>query len=267
MIVIGELINGTRAPVRAAIERGDAEFIADLAARQVAAGADYVDCNVGLVGEREVERMRWLVGVVAEAVDVPVCIDTASPAAMAAGLEEYRGSAPPIVNSVTLEAERAEAMLAVLAGASARVIALAMTDEGVPTTGEARAAAGRRLLDLLSERGIAVEDVFVDLVITPLSVDPEGARAACAAMQMIATTCPQCHLVCGLSNVSFGLPQRALLHRAFVAQAIAAGLDSAILDPTDAQLRATMYAAEALAGRDPWCARYLRAYREGLLQE
>lgn len=267
MIVIGELINGTRAPVRAAIERGDADFIAELAARQVAAGADYVDCNVGLVGEREVERMRWLVRTVGAAVAAPVCIDTASPAAMAAGLEEYPGAQPPIANSITLESGRLPAMLSVLAGSGARVIALATTDEGVPTTGAARAEAGRRLLELLAERGTPAQDVFVDPVVTPLSVDPEGPHAACEAMRMLSAACPQCHLICGLSNVSYGLPERALLHRAFLAQAIAAGLDSAILDPTDAELRATMYAAEALAGRDPWCARYLQAHRAGILQE
>jgi len=265
VIVIGELINGTRTPVREAIERGDANTIAELATRQVAAGADYVDCNVGLVGEREVERMRWLVRTVGQAVDVPVCIDTASPAAMGAGLEEYAGAAAPIVNSVTLESGRAEAMLDVLAGSGARVIALTTTDEGVPAGGEARAAAGRRLLDILTDRGIAAEDVFVDPVVTPLSVDPQGARAACEAMRALTVACPQCHLICGLSNVSYGLPQRALLHRAFLAQAIACGLDSAILDPTDADLRAAMHAAEALAGRDQWCARYLQAYREDLL--
>lgn len=265
MIIIGELINGTRAPVRRAIDRGDADTIADLASRQALAGADYIDCNVGLVGEREVERMRWLVRTVSEAVDVPVCLDTANPAAMRAGLEEYRGTEPPIINSVTLESGSLEGMLEIAAGSGARVVALATTDEGVPDGAEGRVAAARRLLEILTDRGIAAGDIFVDPVITPLSVDPTGAHAACEAMRAIAAACPECHLVCGLSNVSYGLPRRPLLNRVFLAQAIACGLDSAILDPTDAELRATIFAAETLAGRDDWCARYLQAYRQGML--
>lgn len=265
MIIVGELINGTREPVREALGRLDADAIAALAVRQVEAGADYVDCNVGLVGEREVERMGWLVRTVADAVDVPVCIDTASPAAMAAGLAEYTGDEPPMINSVTLEEGRLDEMLAVLAGTRVRVVALAMTDDGVPATAQGRAEAALRLIEALTTRDIEVGDVFVDPVVTPLSVDPSGARAACDAMRVISTQCPDCHLICGLSNVSFGLPQRALLNRVFLAQAVMCGLDSAILDPTDRRLRATLYAAEALAGRDEWCAGYLQAYRSGIL--
>ncbi|MGD9497975.1 MAG: dihydropteroate synthase [Armatimonadota bacterium] len=265
MIIVGELINGTRPSVRAALERRDADAIADLAVRQVEAGADYLDCNAGAVGAQEVELMRWLVRTVGQAVGAPVCIDTASPAAMAAGLSEYAGDAPALVNSVSLEATRLDETLAVIEGAHVRVVALAMTDAGVPHDARGRVDASLLLVDELVSRDVAVADIFVDPVVTPLSVDAAGPPAACEALREIASACPECHLICGLSNVSFGLPRRALLNRAFLAQAVAAGLDSAILDPTDTELRATMYAAEALAGRDPWCARYLQAYRDGIL--
>lgn len=267
MIIVGELINGTRAAVRAALDRRDADAIADLARRQVEAGADYLDCNVGAVGASEVELMGWLVRTVGQAVDAPVCIDTPSPAAMAAGLSEYRGDAPPLVNSVTLEGARLEETLAVLGGRRVRIVALAMTDAGVPETGHGRAQASLRLIGELTDRGLAAVDIFVDPVVTPLSVDGAGARAACEAMRAIASARPECHLICGISNVSFGLPERALLNRVFLAQAVAAGLDSAILDPIDRPLRATLHAAEALAGGDAWCAGYLQAYRRGLLRE
>ncbi|MGC9316730.1 MAG: hypothetical protein ACP5KN_01690, partial [Armatimonadota bacterium] len=98
-----------------------------------------------------------------------------------------------------------------------------------------------------------------------LSVDPSGARVTCDAMREIASRRPDCHLICGVSNVSYGLPRRRLLNRVFLAQAVISGLDSAILDPLDPAVRSAVYAAEALAGRDEWCAGYLAAYRRGIL--
>ncbi len=266
MIIIGELINGTREPVHEAMVEQDEATIAELAVRQREAGADYIDCNVGMVGEREVEHMRWLVRTVGGATDTPIAIDTASPDAMRAGLDEYAGEAAPIINSITLERRRMDEMLPLVAGSGARVIALVMTDEGVPAGVGARVAAALRGVEALEGAGVSADDVFIDPIVTPLSVEPSGPRTACDAMAEIVRARPECHLICGLSNVSHGLPRRAVLNRVFLAQAIISGLDSAILDPLDPGIRQTIYAAEALAGRDEWCARYLRAYRGGELQ-
>ncbi len=266
MILIGELINGTRAEVREAIERRDDDFIADLAVRQSTVGADYLDCNVGTAGKREAERMQWLVEIVQSAVDTPVSIDTTSPEAMEAGLDAWRGDAMPICNSVTLERERCEAMIPILRSGEVRVVALAMDDEGVPESVEARVECATRLLDLLGDAGIECEDIFVDPLVMPLSVAPEGALLVSEAIRQITSARPNCHTVVGLSNVSYGLPERPLLNRVFLAQAIVSGLDSAILDPLDRGIMSTLYAAEALAGRDEWCANYLRAHRDGTLR-
>ncbi len=269
MIVVGELINGTREPVREAIVTHDEDAIAELAVRQHEAGADYIDCNVGMVGQQEVEQMRWLVEVVTSAVDVPIAVDTANPDAMEAGLDayfEFGSNAAPIVNSITLESEKTERFLPLLAGRQVRTIALTMDDSGVPAGVSGRVDAAMRLLEAIEEAGVARSDIFVDPVVTPLSVDPGGARITCEAMREIADRCPECHLICGVSNVSYGLPQRTLLNRVFLSQAVAAGLDAAICDPTDSGIRSAIYAAEALAGRDEWCGRYLAAWRRGELQ-
>ncbi|MGI5817203.1 MAG: dihydropteroate synthase [Armatimonadota bacterium] len=265
MIIIGELINGTREPVQRAILSRDAEAIAELAIRQADAGADYIDCNVGMVGAAEVEQMDWLVRVVAQAVDLPVCIDTANPEAMAAGLDAYEGDGRPICNSVTLEGERLERFLPIVAEREVQVVALVMTDDGVPQGVSGRVEAAERLVDALTEAGLAAEAIFIDPVVTPLSVAPEGARVATDAIREISARLAGCHTVCGVSNVSYGLPRRTLLNRVFLCQAIVSGLDSAIVDPLDRGIMSSIYAAEALAGRDEWCAGYLAAYRRGVL--
>ncbi|MEA3400627.1 MAG: dihydropteroate synthase [Armatimonadota bacterium] len=266
MIVVGELINGSREPVQQAILSRDEEAIAELAVSQSEAGADYLDCNVGMVGRREAEHMRWLVEVVARAVDTPIAVDTANPDAMAAGLDAWPGRERAILNSITLENERLEHFVPLIREREVRVIALTMGNDGVPATAEGRVDVAMRLLDALEAAGVTCAHIFVDPVVTPLSVDPGGARVACEAMREIASRCPDCHLICGVSNVSYGLPRRRLLNRIFLAQATISGLDSAILDPLDAGVRSTVYAAEALAGRDEWCAGYLQAWRRGELQ-
>jgi cobalamin-dependent methionine synthase I len=265
MIVIGELINGTRESVGKAIRARDEDAIAELAVRQAEAGADFIDCNVGMVGAAEAEQMAWMVGVVRQAVDIPVCIDTADPDAMVAGLDAWRGEERPICNSATLESERLESFLPVVAGRDVRVVALLMTDDGVPKGVAERIDAAHRLVSALAEAGAAREDIFIDPVVTPLSVDPDGARVANEAIGQITAELPECHTICGVSNVSYGLPRRALLNRVFLCQAIASGLDSAIVDPLDRGIMSSICAAEALAGRDEWCAGYLAAYRRGVL--
>ncbi len=265
MIIIGELINGTRDEVQQAILNNDHDAIADLAVRQSEAGADYLDCNVGMVGEREVTQMRWLVETVQSVVDTPVCIDTAHPDAMEAGLDAWSGEEAPICNSITLEREQVDRFLPVLRDRDVRVVALTMNDEGVPSGVEARVETAMRLIEVLGEIGIGCKDIFIDPVVTPLSVTPEGARVVSDAIAQITHRWPDCHTVVGVSNVSYGLPQRTLLNRIFLAQAIANGLDGAILDPLDMEIMRTLYAAEALAGRDEWCAAYLAAYRRGVL--
>lgn len=265
MIIIGELINGTREPVREAILAQDEEAIATLAVAQAKAGADFIDCNVGMVGEGEVEQMRWAVGIISRAVDVPVCIDTANPDAMRAGLEAWEGEGRPICNSVTLERERLDRFMPIAAQCDGQVVALTMTDEGVPTGVEARVDAARRLVEELAGAGMEAQDVYIDPVVTPLSVSSESGPVVTRALREITAELPQCHTVCGVSNISYGLPRRALLNRVFLCQAMAAGLDSAIVDPLDRGIMSSVRAAEALVGRDEWCAGYLEAYRRGEL--
>ncbi len=265
MIIVGELINGSRHSVGRAIEHRDAECIAQLAQRQVDAGATWVDVNSARVGEQEIEDLRWLVQAVADASDCPVSVDSAEPEATAAALAVYDQARPPLINSVNLDEARLRAIVPLALDSGASVIALATDDTSVPGDGPQRVEIALRLLERLVAEGIGPDRIFLDPVVMPLSTSHESAAMVYGAIEAIRAQAPECHVICGISNVSYGLPQRAALNRAFLAQAILAGLDAAILDPLDAAMMQTAYAAEALAGRDEWCLEYIGAHRGGQL--
>jgi len=264
MIIVGELINGTRDEVAAAVRSRDADLIAELARRQAEAGADYIDCNSGRIGEAEAEDLAWLVGIVQAATDRPVSLDSANPYAIAAGLAQWEGGAPPLINSMTPDEEQEALVLPMVVESGASVIALA-EDIGAADDAAGRTAVAVDLVERITAAGVEPERIFVDPVVSPLSTATDAPRQACEAMALIRRELPGCHVICGLSNVSYGLPGRRLLNRIFLAQAIASGLDAAILDPLDRETMSTIYAAEALAGRDEWCLGYINAHRDGLL--
>ncbi|MCD6352153.1 MAG: dihydropteroate synthase [Armatimonadetes bacterium] len=265
MIIIGELINGTRKKPKEAIAQKDADYIADLARRQAEAGADYIDVNPGTTGEAEVEDMKWLVEVAQSTTDKPLCFDSPNPAAIRAAFEVYQGSATPIINSITAEQERLETLLPLVLETGANVIALAMGDEGMPSAAGDREATARRLIDALREAGVAPERIFVDPVITPLGTGHENGQLILQAIRDVREYCPECHITGGLSNISYGLPNRRLINRVFLVLAMAAGMDSAVMDPLDEKIMAELLAAEALLGKDEWCMNYIQAERAGKL--
>ena len=267
MVIIGELINGTRKAVAAAVEQRNAEHIKELAQRQDAAGAAFIDCNAGTPGDRELDDMTWLVRTVQEVTSLPLAIDSPSPRVVALGLDAYTGSETPMINSVSLEKDRIAQMLPLAVERQTNVVALAMDDSGVPTQPGAREDVAKRLIDTCVKAGLPPANLYVDPVVTTQSSDTCTGPLILGAIAAIKQFAPEVHITGGLSNISYGLPNRKLLNRVFVALCMAAGLDSGILDPTDEQLMATIIAAEALLGRDEWCMGYITASRAGRLVE
>lgn len=267
MIIIGELINGTRKRIKQAIAERNADYLVDLAARQAKAGADFIDVNPGTVGEAEVEDLVWLVETAQQATDKPLCLDTPNAEAMQAGLEAYQGQATPMINSISLESERLETMLPLVKDAGVNLVALALSDEGMPSRPRQREEVAKQLIDTLIEQAeLPAEHIFVDPIICPLSTQPEVLSQITQAIAAIHEHNPEVHITSGLSNISFGLPNRRLLNRVAVSLFMQAGMDSALLDPLDHQMRAQICATEALLGQDEFCMNYLSAYREGKLE-
>lgn len=261
MLIIGEKINGTRAEVAAAIAARDEAKIRELARAQVEAGADYLDVNAGTSAGEEPEALVWLVRTVQEEVDVPLSLDTPNPAALEAALAEVRRT--PLVNSISGERERLAGSLPLAAAHGCPVIALALDDTGMPKDADDRLRVIRRLLEETRRAGIPDESVYVDPLIMAISTGDEQGAIALETMRRVRAELPEAHLTGGLSNVSFGMPARGLINRAFIVLAIAAGLDVAITDPTNRDLMGTILAAEAVLGRDRFCRNYTSAFRAG----
>ena len=265
MIVIGEKINATRKAVAAAIEARDEDYIISTATAQVEAGADYLDVNGGdPTAEVEVANMEWLVKLVQSNTDVPLCIDSASPQAMAAGLA--LAEKKPIANSISLEAERLQAFLPVIADHDCMVIALCMSDDGTPTGADDRVARAAKLIEHLTGAGKRVDEIIIDPCFFPVSAEPASAGHLCKAVAEIRRQFPEVHVGGGLSNVSYGLPQRRLINLAMLAVATCQGMDAVIIDPCTPGVVPMMLAAEVISGADEWCANYVAAHREGKLK-
>lgn len=261
--IIGEKINGTRGQVGRAITDRDAAFIQSLAIRQAEAGAHRIDVNAGTRPDREPDDLRWLVDTVQEVADIPLCLDSANPAALAAALAVTRTA--PLINSISGEPARLRDVLPLARDHGCPVIALALDDTGIPPDAERRLAVIRRLMTATRQAGIGDTEVFVDPLVMAVSTAGHAGGVALDTIAAVRKEFPETHITVGLSNVSFGLPARHLVNRTFLALAVAAGIDCAICDPLDQELVATLRATELLLGRDRHCLAYTRAYRSGLL--
>ncbi len=263
MLIVGELINASRKSVREIIEKRDAEAIAKLAREQRENGAHYIDVNAGVFVGREPELLRWLVASVQAAVDTPCCIDSPDPEAIEAALAVHKGTA--MINSISLEKQRYAALLPVVAGSKSKVVALCMSDAGMPETADQRLAIADRLVNGLVGNGVPIENIHVDPLVQPVATNHAFGVEFLQAIERITRTFQGVHTMCGLSNISFGLPERKLINQTFMVMAIARGLDGAIVNPLDARMMGSITTAETLMGRDPYCMSYLKAFRAGKL--
>jgi len=264
MIVVGERINTSRKSIQKAVEERDADFIRAEALKQAEAGADFLDVNAGSNVRTESADLKWLMEVVQDAVEVPLCIDSPNPQVLEEAIALHRNGTP-MINSITAEQERMEALIPLLKETDALVVALCMGGSGMPSNAQERLDAARTILERLSSTGIARERIYFDPVICPISTSPEAAGAALETVRTISTEFEGCHTICGLSNISFGLPKRTHINRSFLALMLNAGLDSVIMDPTEPMMMATLYATNAILGRDEFCLEYISAAREGKL--
>lgn len=265
-MIIGELINSSRKAMRPLIEAWDSAAVAAVAKLQAAAGADYIDINCGSFTNDEPKRLAWLTETVRQSVELPLCLDTPNVEALKVALPLV-GERQAMINSITAEKERFAAILPLVTAYNTKVIALCMSDEGIPVGVEGRIKVADQLINDLTGAGVAIDDIYIDPLVQPLATTNEGALPLLNSVSAIKNKYPQVHFVCGLSNISFGLPKRKLINRTFLVQAAFAGIDSFILDPTDKQLMGALFAGEALLGHDAFCGRYLAQYRKGLFDE
>jgi 5-methyltetrahydrofolate--homocysteine methyltransferase len=264
MLIVAERINASRKSIRAALEAMDAAAIQQEARAQDEAGAHYIDVNGGTFPGREAELLAWLVDTVQQVTDKPLCLDSPDATALAAALPRVR-TRPPMINSINLERERYERILPLALEHRAKIVALCQ-GEGVPAaTASQKVALATELVERLSRAGIPLDDIYVDPLVFPLGTDSASAQATIDAIGEIMLRFPGVHTICGLTNVSHGLPARKLINRTFLVGAMGRGMDAAIVDPTDPQLVSALYAARAVFGRDEYCMGLIEAFREGIV--
>lgn len=263
MMIIGEKINATLPAAKAMIEQRDGAAIVELARKQAETGAHFIDVNVGTgIGSQddEVAAIQWAVEMLEDAVDRPLCIDSADPVVLEAGVAALANGAF-MINSVKAEKKDLEAVIPMAADNDALLIALTMDESGIPETVAERLDAAEKIASACETFGMPLDRVYFDPLVMPVSTNAQAGAVTLETLTAIKKTFPGAKTVTGLSNISFGLPNRTLLNAAFLQMAVGCGLDAAIMDPLDDTMMAAVRAGDALAGKDRYCRRYIRAIR------
>ena len=265
MLIVGEIINTSRRRIAEAVEKQDSAFIVQVAKKQADAGADFIDVNAGTFVDREAEYLCWLVKTVQDAVDLPLCLDSPSPKALSEAIKHHRGE--PMINSISLEKDRFDDMLPIVTAQPCRVVALCMTETAMPVTVEDRVQAAGELINRLTAEGVALGNIYIDPLVQPVSVDTRMGNAVLGAIKTIMNDFPGVNTICGLSNISFGLPARRLINSTFLSLCILQGLSAAILDPTDKRLMANLLSTRMILGKDEYCGDFIDAYQNGIINK
>ena len=258
ILVIGERINPTgKKRFQQALREGDMNYIMERAIEQADAGADILDINVGLPGIEEAEMMTRVVKAVQSVVSLPLQIDSSNPEAIEAGLRACNGRA--IVNSVNGEKEVLEKVLPIVKKYGAAVVGLTMDKGGIPETAEARIAIAKRIVEAAESCGIPREDVLIDALTLTISAQQKQAAETLKAVRYIHEKMGL-HCVLGVSNISFGLPERIHITASFLTQAMCCGLDFPIVNPNQKEIMDMIVSFRALSGEDVDSAAYIERF-------
>ncbi len=258
-VIIGERINPTRRKaLLESLAAGDFGVALQDARAQVAAGAQVLDVNAGVPGADEPKLLSALTRAIMQAVDTPLCFDSANPAALEAALSLYQGKA--LINSTTGEDKMLNAVLPLAAKYRAAIIGVITDENGIPPTPEARLAVANKIVQRAADFGVPAEDVVIDCLALTVGADAQAGRVTLDAMQLVRQELGV-NLSLGASNVSFGLPDRKAINAAYLALGMARGLTAAITDPTIPELRTTILASDLLLGHDGYARHWIKNYR------
>lgn len=259
-VMIGERINPTgRKLLAEEMARGDYSRVVADAQAQVEAGAQMLDVNAGIPLANEPAILADCVKLVQETVDVPLSIDSSVVAALEAGLAVYKGKA--LVNSVTGEEERLEAVLPLVKKYNAAVVAISNDETGISEDPDERFAVAKKIVERAADYGIPREDIVVDPLVMPVGAINDAGRKLIYLLRRLREEL-KVNTTCGASNFSFGLPNRRGLNAAFLPMMIGAGMTSAIMNPLHAEDIQAILGADVVMGNDPNCGRWIRKYRE-----
>ena len=263
MIIIGEKINGSIPSVAEAIAKRDAEFIKQRARIQDEAGATFIDCCASVPEAEEVETLKWMIDCIQEVSDLPISVDSPSAKVLA---EAYKFcKRPGLFNSVSGEGDKIDVIFPIMAENKGwQCIALCSDDTGIPKNAADRLKVFDKIMAKAKEYGISPARLHIDPLVEMLCTSENGIETNVEVISTVRERYPAIHITAAVSNISFNLPVRKMINLGFTVLAMKAGLDSAILDPTNRDMMGVIFATEALLGEDDYCMEYISAYREGL---
>lgn len=261
MIIIGEKINGTIPVVKEAIKKRDAAFITDRAVKQTVAGAHFIDVCASTAPEYEIETLKWLIEVVQDATDTPLCIDSPNPRVIEA-VFKYANK-PGMLNSISEEGDKCEILLPLMEGNTWEVVGLTCDNNGIPTDLQTKVAITKSMVEKAAKYGVAPDRIHIDPCVMALSTENNSLVNFAQEIREIKALYPTIHVTGAISNISFGLPVRSLLNKTCMAFAIQAGMDSAVMDPLNRDMMGTIFGTYALLGQDKHCRKYSKAFRTG----
>lgn len=264
-VIIGERMNPTGKPrLKEAILNGDYGYVMKLAVLQAEQGADILDVNAGIPGIDEAKVLPELIRKIQSVTDVPLQIDSGNPEAIEAALRIYNGKA--IVNSVNGTEKSLAAILPIVRHYGAAAVALTLDDSGIPPTAEGRFTVAEKIVERAGKAGIKPCDLIADCLTLTVSAEQKAAGETLRAVRLVKEKLGL-RTVLGVSNISFGLPNRPLVNRTFLTMALANGLDSAIMDPGDEGMKGAVLAYELLAAKDKNAEDYIKAYQDTAAEE
>ena len=265
MIIIGEKLNGSIPSVAKAIAEKDADLIRERARMQAEAGATFLDVCASVEEDVEVETLKWMIDLVQEVTDTPICVDSPSAKSCVAAIPFCKR--PGLINSVSLEGDKIDTIFPVIADTDWECVALLCDNDGIPDSVERRMKIFFGIMEKAKQYGIAPSRLHIDPLVVTLGTDQTALTVFADCCRRIKYEYPEIHITSGLSNISFGLPVRKNINQAFMVLAMNAGMDSAIVDPTNKNMIGMIYATNALLERDEYCLDYIGKFGNKATEE
>jgi 5-methyltetrahydrofolate corrinoid/iron sulfur protein methyltransferase len=259
MIIVGEKLNSSIPKMYELMNERNTEALKQIAIDQQNAGANFLDINTAIFREDEYDVLKYVLEIVLENTTCGIMLDSPSPAIIEKAIKLV-SNRETIINSVTLQ-DRINELLPIAKSYNSGVVCLPIDNDGIPKTTQKRVENSLKLIEILQEAGIEKDKIYIDVLAETLAVDSESAVTTIKTVSDLRKAEPEVHIICGVSNVSFGLPKRTSINAAFLTTAIFAGLDSGIVDITNEQIQSTIYIAELVAGKDEYCMEYLGYFR------
>ena len=261
-VIIGERINPTgRKKLLSELKEGKFTIVKNDAVAQVEAGAKIIDVNAGVPGADEEALLKDMIYAVMDVTDMPLCFDTADNKALGTALSIYEGKA--LINSINGEEERLAAVLPLVKEYDAAVIALCMDDDGIPPTAEARFKVAAKMIEEAGKLGISADRLVIDPLALTMGSDHNAGRIAIDTIKMVVEEFGV-NITMGVSNISFGIPDRPAINATFLAMAILAGLTCPITNPLEEEIILAVQAADLVMGRDEFGMNWIKSYRSRL---